>query len=307
MTSNTATHSVAATTTEQSGRLLDDRACAQCAMNLRGQPVERDARTRLHLVTCPACGEREALEAYPFAPPLGAMLRPWLAIAWLVVMLGLTTTTVIIVGVSAIEITNGLMRSVDATISTVLTDGMIAEGIARDVAESDRDLRAAYARRVGARHVLDRMGPWPTWFPWWAVVGWAPIGLVFLMIGGVWSILLWGLPLRRRIATMAGLTAITGLLFLSALPPLEPNPYAYVYNAAQVVRPLISWWTYPFVAITIGVLLIVGVAIGRPLARWYVRIMLPPFLGQTLRTLWTNDGRAYPNSRAATPRMESRA
>lgn len=278
-------------------RVIDDRACPGCALNLRGQLVERDARTQLHIVTCPACGAREALEAYPFAPPLGAMVRPWLAICWLVVMLGLAATTVMIVGVSAVEITMDVVRDVHAAATDAITNGMIADGVAREVAESDRELRAAYAARVGPQGVLDRMGPLSHWYPWWSLVGWAPIVLIFLLIGCVWSMLLWGLPLRRRAVTLAGLTIIAGLLFLPALPSLGFYPGSFAYNASQVVRPVISWWTYPFVVLAVGAILIAGVAIGRAVARWYVRIVLPPFLRQTLRTLWTNDGIPYPDSR----------
>ncbi len=290
----------------KTAHLLDVRACAGCGYDLCGQPYHRDERTGLHLVTCPACGERAALEVYPAAPPMGPFVRPFVAVLWLIVCLGLVCTTVSMLGITSFEMSRWLVNETGGKIEDAITAGMIEERIAKETAESDRPLRVEYVSRVGGRAVLDRMGPWTTWFPWWTLFGWIPAMSGFVLAGVVWSLILWGQPLHRRIMVMVVMTFFGWVLFLTWLPSYDRAMVAYFYSASLTVNAIVMWWTFPFATICYGGSMVVGVVIGRALARWYVQVLLPPPLRVKLRSLWMHDARHLPAlTPPATRAMES--
>ena len=67
-----------------------------------------------------------------------------------------------------------------------------------------------------------------------------------------------------------------------------------IANAGDLAREFVWVWTVPMTIGLGGVFLIIGMLIGRPLARLLVRTALPGRFVQSLAILWTSEGREPP-------------
>ena len=163
--------------------------------------------------------------------------------------------------------------------------------------------------------------------PWWpnarrlltdAVIG---AGLVAFAIGVLWATLLWHVP-RRRSWIVALAATVPGLAWGTAFPGVSlvawilwyaggirgiPNATPWLgldmsntwaarlglagYTPAGMLAwDDLFWTTWPVTAVGMLAACFVGTLVGRPLARFTLRLIVPPRLLGPISGLWTSDG-----------------
>ena len=123
--------------------------------------------------------------------------------------------------------------------------------------------------------------------------------LVTLALGVIWGVVLVHARAPRRVlacllvlAFVAMFWAVSGQSRTTTW--MGGSPVIYVENLAQELAG-----TTPILvtALLAGVMLLVGMTVGRPLARLLIRLLLPPRMRGPLAILWTTDGLPPPSIR----------
>jgi len=280
------------------GIVHGDRVCVSCGFNLSGQRIVREEKYNLLIARCPECGQVAPLMEYPL---LGRWANRWaatLAGLWLLLFFAASFAC----GMTIFGLAMGTTEVVSDEAGIAISDAHRAWALEHnpdldlqqtrwDVVDPSwwdgADKRALFNDAGGVRMIVWR-GSQTTW-----------IGLFFAMVafGSAGSIMLLGVPKARlALATLfpLAIASAASLVMISAGPSGMSSHSSHIYVLArELVRP----WTIPMTIALGGVFLVVGLLIGRPLARWLARTALPNRFVQGLSALWTCEGKSPPRPR----------
>lgn len=234
---------------------VETDAFCDCGYNLHGQPVWRDERLDFLVCRCPECGRHAA--AGRFTGIHSAWLHRLslgLILTWIVALLGVFLFLTFMLGVWPGAYTDSYI-----TIRPVPNTGPNATQYMYDL----RD-RSYWDQRNGVVFFVTMYGL--------AVVN-------GLLIGGIAASCMWHLRLRIFLVMLLPGLAVGFVVFIWANSGYEMT------GAAQL-------WLYGNLA---GFLLVecgavfAGIVLGRPVARFMLRLLLPDRLLQHLAFLWYRD------------------
>lgn len=284
--------------------LVGARLCAGCGFDLCGQPVVREPHYKMLMVRCPECATVAGLQEYPQRTRwIGRLTGLWVA-AWLMVL------------IIAALVSAALLNTAANSTARTMVSGYAAE-IA--VAYNDHLQRTPVPSPGNVYNPWQQNGPpsadWWVDETWWARASDATLGAsggafhatrwplvakavydlpMAVLIGLVWSVALLHVR-RRRVLVLAAVLALVAL-FLNMLSWGQLR-FFMGSNRPAAELAMSQMGTFARVA-ALGVLaggVMVGLWIGRPLARWAVRILLPPRLWGSLSLLWIEEGLTPPS------------
>lgn len=297
-----------------------DRLCVTCAYNLRGQAVYKEPHYGLYLARCPECATPAAIQEYPMLGRWPGRIRVFVGLMYAFFALMLFGFT--ITGLSGM--------------SAVLSE-VGAEGRATQIAEemtayinseidAGRDPMQNWIYGIGTNpdgHVV--VGTWtPVDGSWYDEHAVKPV-----LTERITDTLRHGLNvLFVSVLSFAVLSVIWPVYFLSARPwvvfllgLLAGGVVLTIFFLAQMVQQSSGQWTTPSTlasgeyllpAVVLNVLLwavliAIGSFTGRPLARLFVRAMLPPTMRGSMAELWFTDGKPLPAGTRAPRTMQPEA
>ena len=239
-----------------------DRFCPECGYNLRTLPVWREAHTGLPGVRCRVCGR-----LHP-ANDASTALRPWLRRATsLVLGLWILTTAAVFLSLGLAEGAESYGTLDELTVSGGSVTRRIGTSTIRTWGSGPLKIDPDYPEyRLFVASIL--VGSFLTAF-----------------VCGAFAVVVF--PHWHR-AACAGLVL--------AMPVAVNGLVALVWSHEA---PQLFTWGMQYVIAHAGVQGLgglVGVALGRPLARLAVRITLPPSLRPRLAFLWLADGKPLPRT-----------
>ncbi len=283
--------------------LIGDRLCTRCGFNLHGQLIVREWRYGMLIARCPECAEVAAVQEYP---SLGKWANRWaalLAAVWMLILLaggiGVGAGTFGFTMGATFAGSEGLTRAisdaymnhlrdagpVDAQTAQALQYGYYWQGIPAEWWAA-QDAEGLLRSHGGLRGLV-----LPT-----SLMVWAPEMIVLFAMGCAGSVAL--LHMRRGRMALIGLapfalTAALGGVFLTGALGGAAGPTAGADSLAlRMVAPVliptgvvIGWASFT-----------AGLMVGRPLARWAARAMLPPRQRHALGRLWIADGLESPRT-----------
>lgn len=287
---------------QRHGVIQADQFCP-CGYNLHGQRIERDERLGFQIVRCPECGNFQ---------PAGhgsTAMRPWLSrlaagllVLWILFLLGIAAAAVgIFTGMS--------FAGIEMHTQWVQFDGSTNRPLAQtwdpntqtsvytylDTGETFTD---GTQIRWEMRHV-PRNHPWavahrenngwgssepPTLF---YILFYGGLALIAFSLGVGQSAALWHLRGWRRWLPMAVILPLPAAFLLISLA--DGNMYADVSGLVLMIGGLHLGLA--------AVCYATGLLVGRPIARFVVKLLVPPRPRQMLAFLWHADGKQLPAAR----------
>lgn len=268
-----------------------DRVCASCGFNLVGQPIVREEKYGLLIVRCPECAAVAALQEYPsmgvWAKRIGALA----AAIW-----------VLIVVAGGFAMGGALMGFTMMTLSA--GSKPLADQIELDHREWQKE-QGSSAATLGYFSGVTQT--------WWAqqdpaalyqASGGTPTALrrtagalpVMIIPGFGFGVAISVLALHRRGWRLAILTAIPiaiAACFVTIVIRGSTGAPGAQWPGNLATEALASRLA-PVALGTAWLMMMVGALVGRRVARWLLRLMLPPRLLAPLATLWLCDGLPAP-------------
>lgn len=252
-----------------------DRYCTGCGYNLRQQIVRREPVTRLLLCRCPECGAFEpANQATTAAQRWFAQLILLFWVAWIACWIGLVAGAIGI----AVELSNETTQLTTESYKLdepVFLDPRPGEKHSRTINYEYR--MQAMDLELGSRLAIIAAGTF--------LVGAGLIGLSTVMIPH-WK--------RRSYIRLAVAWPVVALVIMF-ITIASDN---YTLEAATQSLKL---WLFLSAIILAHLAVFGGLAavwLGRPTARWLVRMMIPPRRRGPFAFLWLADGKDPPSTQA---------
>jgi len=272
--------------------ITGDRACATCGFNLLGQPIVREEKYGLFIARCPECSTVAALQEYPSMGRWARRIGALAAALWLLI---------VIAGSFAM---GGALLGF-----TMLSVGLGTEALGSEI-------EAAYRRHVDAQTATNNpnMGYYGgVTEQWWnqadkaallAQSGGVPAALRRLSVAlpviagpafGFGCVIAVAMMHRRgwRLALAATVPWVIATSFVLMALLADPTNVGVVWSG-DLARRILSPYLAPISLATAWLGLVVGSQVGRPIARWLARLMLPPRLVTPLSSLWLCDGKRPP-------------
>jgi hypothetical protein len=257
---------------EPIGRLETDTFCPHCNYNLVSQAVLRDGRLQILVVRCPECGRFSA------AADRATASRAWLNRAatffsgmWVMFLALLLMLVTFFLGLMAMGMVMAYVQfQMDPQPQRPLARPAMrytyhyVPRTANDYLDAARDLRNEYLIMISITFALA------------------------ILAGAMVTVLLWHLRGWRRWLALAMPLVGCGCSFL--IFSLDPT-----YDSIRA-------WGQPRIVATLGLELIgviVGLRLGRPIARFALRMLAPPKLRQHFAFLWIVDGKRLSIERIA--------
>ncbi len=298
-----------------------DRACIGCGFNLYGQTVTKEPHYGLAIARCPECGVVASLQQYPVMTHWGNRFRAMIAGLYLVLLLGLfalSTLTISAFATNAADLASNnfahhLGRS--WTVWTQAKDAAAQPGAKIDIATGNAATTTSsvtvngVTTNLNTGTVVNMNGSfeWVTLTPDWMdtqyqaaresfgglwknkdnemYVFLLPAALIATIFGIFWSVALLG-GSRRRVLLAPTAMVLISLVFLIGLNT-NANSYPWASRVAErAYTPMIV----PLVLCVQLLFMVIGVWLGRSIARGVVRLALPPRARLPLSILWTRDG-----------------
>jgi hypothetical protein len=239
-------------------QLETDFFCHQCGYNLHGQIVTRDERLDIMICRCPECGR-----FHPAAFGVSAT-RPWLARLGVSIIISWTLTAI------AIFLASGFFTGL---FSYIHLDYYSTRNYPQSAYVSYRDVpRIVKPTPSPASYEYERFDT-----PW-KVLGSLSIANAVLL-GSFCAISMWHVRKER-------------LYFALAWPILAALVTYGLWWANENIDLIVSWsivrlTLYTVINITA---MAVGLKVGRPIARFLLRVLVSPKLRQHVHFLWVCDG-----------------
>jgi hypothetical protein len=254
---------------ERVSTLVGDRLCSHCGYNLMGQPVLREPHYSMLIVRCPECATIAAPQEYPLA--------------------GRWTNRFVAMG-SALVLLFALLFFIGTKASLLLA----SVGITQISIESARtDLQALASQHVPNYYNIGGTAAFNAWLdaqPPGAVVeqlgGWNAIEWQFaffafipticaFFFGVIWSVILIHWPTKRlplfALLIFVIFACIGGLLTWSEYQVLSPDVSGIVWREFGLPLYLGMIGVY-------WIAMFIGLMVGRPIARLFIRAFLAPRL-----------------------------
>ncbi len=307
--------------------LQGDRACTGCGFNLLGQPIVREGHYGLLIARCPECGAVAPLTEYPSISRwsrriVGVVAALWLA-ALIAVTVGSGSALFGLTIVSSQEASQGFAHSLERAYSAEVAAQQAAGGSgagstpapgAGPAAQSSvtgptiplppipPHVRVRFSTMTAPQSWVEQQDVAQRFLEWggWVAVG-DEVGLVVMPL----CIVALGAGMFLGVAVLN--QRRVGLLVVGLMPLVVCATFhalAYAGRSAGTVSPsedatmAFLWWRITLVGvIAAAVMLLLGVWFARPIARAYVRLMLPARLRVPLYPLWEADGLPPPRAR----------
>lgn len=284
-----------------------DRLCVTCAYNLRGQPVYKEAHYGLYLARCPECATPAAIQEYPMLGRWPGRIRVMVALAYAIfAMLLIGMNVLFLGGMTAILAEEGAEMRADQITEDI-------ELFLVNEADAGRDPTKGstypYSRDSdGSYNILPFTPIDSTWnAPITLTEPFAErlvnimregrnflgvLSLLYLAAGIGWSVYLlmarrWAIAILMLV--IAGV--VSGFFILGDLSSQSPgqttspaNLAAQEYHIPALIVMISVWLTFAGF----------GIWLGRPIARLFVRAMLPPTMRGSMAELWFTDGKPLP-------------
>lgn len=268
-----------------------DRVCTSCGFNLVGQPIVREEKYGLLIVRCPECAAVAALQEYPsmgvWAKRVGALAA---AIWVIIVIAGAFAMGGALTGFTMMTVTAGSKPLADQIETdhrawlneqkgTTATMGYFS-GVSQ-VWWSQQDPRALYEASGGTPTALRR------------TAGALP---VMAIPGFAFGVAISVLALHRRgwrLALLAAIPIAIAASFVTIIIRGSTGGPGVQWSgnlATEALAPRLA----PVALGTAWLVMMFGALVGRSVARWLLRLMLPPRLVAPLATLWLCDGLPAP-------------
>ena len=240
--------------------LHTDFFCYQCGYNLHGQIVTRDERLDIMVCRCPECGR-----FHPAALGVTAT-RPWLA--RLGVGLIVTWVLFVLAVFGVVGFFMGLFSFAHLEINTFRNypqNGgayVYSNGVPRIVRTPNQQNAYYYEQQQNVWKVFTAIS--------------FALSVVF---GGFCSIAMWHLPKNR-------------LYFALGWPILAALVTYGLWWANENIELIVTWSIIRlFLYALLNVAgMVVGLKVGRPVARFLLRVLVSPKLRQHVHFMWTCDG-----------------
>ncbi len=275
-----------------------DRACIKCGFNLFGQAVVKEEHYQLPIARCPECGTVAALQSYPTMSHWVNRFRALIAGVWIIALLFAFIIQILIVGSFADSASRAVGDPLAKEIGKAYYQWAEENGTTTSIAGwaatpeayyqwvsvpsdwVDEHLNEIVAEFGGLWKEFDRstfMYVIPAW-------------IVAFLTGVFWSIVLLGASRKR--AAMVPVVAsvfIVVLSFFSFSPPMF-----FALQASEIAKELYASLLTP-VAVGIQLpMILLGVFLGRKIARGIIILTLPPRSRIPFSIFWTRDGLALP-------------
>ena len=308
---------------ERVGILLGDRLCIKCGFNLHGQTIVREEHYNMLSVRCPECFTIASLQEYPTFGPWAARFGLVLALAWGGCILILAFLTGLTYYASA-EGVAGLATRPAARQIAIAFDQYRQENL------EPEDTGTLYAKNnfwTNPSGMPDHQS-WvdPEWlatqdldtlsgstfgkrFQFRAFVAVLPFALGAAAWGVVWSVLLLHRRLRFQLLAMGGIVSLSTVLIVlshwgslttwDGIGPWSTFNWGWGWGVQAQSIAARTYGLLPalFAEAIAFVAMVAGLAWGRVLVRWLVRLFLPPHLRGSLAMLWHVDGLPSPPTR----------
>lgn len=304
---------------ERLGTVLSDRVCVKCFFNLAGQPIVRERIYGLVAARCPECGTIAAIQEYPHLGRWPRRFVMLLAMGWLVLMLlGLIGSSAIVQsaapGLAQVIADPGAVKLAEAHLEYQKEKAALAGPPSPNAAQASwilnqapsswSSIEEAYLKDHPPDGFFMEAGGWATVWRWPVWISWTMSAMGVLVVGMCWAV---ALPHAKRWRRMLMIVPIVGI---AAVMVLYHNQIGFGGG------PFASWnwsngWQYaswavqrkiylPIAIVTTAsmtVPLLIGVFIGRGVARLAIRMLIPPRLREPLFFLWFCDGYTPPKVR----------
>lgn len=247
-------------------QMESDFFCFGCGYNLHGQIVSRDERLDFLVCRCPECGR-----FHPAAMGVSAT-RPWLA--RLGVMLAVQWSLAVI----AVTLLGGFFLGVCmfAHLETYTRNGsthVVGSGTTyREVREPYRGITE---NEYSAYYEYQREQSWKYF------IGFS-IGLS-IFLGMFAPVVMWHASRQAQYGVLVFPVVVAGTVLL-------------LWHINEYILYILPWTLTRLAAYTVLdiAFMAAGLAIGRPVVRWVLRLIVPPKLRQHVHFLWKCDGKVPP-------------
>ncbi len=267
-------------TPERVSLMTGDRICIHCSYNLIGQPIMREPHYNLLIVRCPECGEVTTTQEYPVLGKWAGRIGTVFAGLWMLIIIALLALTALMMfglslGTTELAI-DGYWR--------YLNDQHNQWSAANPTpAVGMTSFEAWYISQDQSQLLADAGGVFGSLSREFLVPLAATVLLV-PVVGAMWSVIL--IARRMRSLVVFAITMwLIALAFgsMSMIDAMTTDP-TWAGRAAwqQVGVPILA----VFITLTLPCL-ILGMAFGRALARWMVKVLLPPRMWCRMAWLWT--------------------
>lgn len=299
--------------------LVGDRLCIACGYNLVGQPILRESHYDMLIVRCPECATVASVQEYPL---LGRWANRWAALLtamWMVVMVVLwlgSSAALFGFAVGSAELAADAYGEViyerfNAWQTQQTASNALAAATGAAVIPSPGAGGQVVVTRPGGRVVINNMST--SFSSWWQQQDRAGLLADAGGLLGGFNIFVWYLWMWMAIAA-----AVLGVMWATIMiargrAGLALWAFIIILTAGAIgLIPIIDWmsrppsWTRQAASQQIGPLvmglsffwglfwLILGMMIGRPIARALVLLLLPPRMRSTMAFLWLTDGHEPP-------------
>jgi hypothetical protein len=273
------------------GLLQGDRLCTKCHYNLTGQSIVRESHYGLLIVRCPECGTVASVQEYPLLGKWSSRWATLTAAAFLLFVTLLFAATVLVIFGFSMGATQHAAWRLSSVLDQKFQIWQAEQITVQDPAAQSwqvwQQMYQSWWQQQDLARIVGESGGWLSVIGWQPFLLWLPLGLLAMLLGVTWSAVL--LHMNRRMRLMfAGLVVGTTAVVASAfvLDWLQAEMYLSWMIAQRVVGPLMFATS---IAVG-GLMFVIGLMIGRPVVRAFVRAMLPPRLRGALAILWLADG-----------------
>lgn len=274
-----------------------DRACIKCGFNLFGQSVYREPHYNLAIARCPECGEVAALQTYPVMTHWANRFRALIAGVWVVALIIFFIIQLSLSGTYAYGMSSGAAQRIARTIGEQYTIWAEANGRTVTSPFSGLSTNPYYEwvdipRDWADANVPDLIAqsePWRVLLDTGLLASAIPAVIMAFIMGMFWSIVLLGAS-RKRAALAPILASCLAVVFMFSpgvmhYGPMQAQMITQTYFA-KLVGPWVLLIQLPFA--------LLGVLIGRKVARWVITLALPSRSRIPFAVFWTRDGLAPP-------------
>lgn len=270
-----------------------DRACIGCGFNLYGQSVVREPHYNLAIARCPECGEVAALQSYPVMTHWVNRFRALIAGVWVVALIIIFFIQVSLSGTYAFGMSTGAAQILARTIGEQYTLWAQEHGQTVSSPFGGAGTNPYYEwvdipRDWADAHVpalIDQVDAWRVLYDTGVLVSAIPAAMIAFILGVFWSIVLLGAT-RKRVALVPILAACLVVVFMftpgfTRYGALQAQMIAQSYYA-NLIGPWVMLLQLPFS--------LLGILVGRKVARWVIKLALPPRARIPFAVFWTRDG-----------------
>lgn len=288
--------------------VVGDRLCIKCGFNLSGQTVFREPHYQMFIVRCPECSTVASLQEYPL---LGRWQQRWARM-----LMGLWVIVLVVIAIlgsmvlfGQVEIMGSPLQERIAPMLSEQSQQWVKTNIPDKITQQQQfsywwDVDYDWVVTGEWRDGFEKAGGWNALLGPYSLAWGLFIGLFTVGLGIFWAVTLphWS---RRGLALFLIGQAALGSLWVFLGRAIEANAINGVLTGVPGAE--VEAWGLAFYLIAVPSLLVslpvflvailLGACTGRPMARFTVRLLLPPRLRGPLAGLWLCDGLEPPATR----------